>query len=311
MKKVFLILAFFIICCPIISAQYIHPPSGLKAEPEDPFYVKVKWDDNSNNEDGFYIERAMTLDSVDWEAVGVVTQNIRIFHDYWVTHGRKYYYRSFAYNSSGNSNYSNIDSTIAPGDTINLPARPTNLRVAKTTTTSITITWDDNANNENGFIIARRKPGDIIFEYIDSVGMDVLTYQDVGLTPDNVYFYKVCAYNGIGISDYSNIVSATTKESTGVTGHNLEVPDKFFIGNNYPNPFNPVTNIKFGIPSRTFVKIRVYNSQGKEIETLLSQYLSSGTYTISWNAERFSSGVYFYGIEADGFKELKKMILIK
>ncbi len=219
--------------------------------------------------------------------------------------------RVFAYNSSGVSNYSNIATIIAAGDTTNLPGRPSNLRVTNTTTTSISIRWDDNANNEFGFIIARRKQGEIMFDYIDTVQTDVLTYQDVGLTPDNVYFYKVCSYNGSGISDFSNTVSATTKESTGIIGNHLEVPKGFFIGNNYPNPFNPITNIKFGIPSPTLVKIRIYNSQGKEIETLISQYLSTGTYTVSWNAERFSSGMYFYGVEADGFNELKKMILIK
>jgi len=311
MKKVFLILTTILLTYQINHAQYIHAPSDLEAENEYPFYIKVKWDDNSSNENGFYVERATNLDSSDWEVIGGVPQNFRIFNDYWVTHGRRYHYRVFAYNNSGVSNYSNIASIIAAGDTTNLPGRPTNLRVTGTSTTSISIRWDDNATNEFGFIIARRHQSDIVFEYIDTVQTDVLTYQDVGLTPDNIYFYKVCSYNGAGISDFSNTVSAATKESTGIISNHLEVPSNFFIGNNYPNPFNPVTNIKFGVPSGTFVKIKIYDSQGKEVETLLNQYLSTGTYTISWNAIRFSSGMYFYGIEADGFNELKKMILIK
>lgn len=311
MKKVFLMLVFIFINYQITSAQFIYPPSGLEAENEGPFYVKVKWDDQSGNEDGFYVERATRLDTADWEVIGGVPQNVRIFNDYWVTHGKKYYYRAYAFNSMSVSDYSNIDYVITAGDTANLPARPTNLRVTGTSITSISVKWDDNANNESGFIIARKKEGQIFFEYIDTVQTDVLTYQDVGLTPDNLYSYKVCAYNEVGISDYSNTVSAVTKESTGIISNNLEFPDKFFVGNNYPNPFNPVTNIKFGIPQKSFVKITIYNSMGREIETLQNGFLSAGNYTISWNAERLSSGVYFYGIKADGFNELKKMILIK
>ncbi|MEO6694916.1 MAG: T9SS type A sorting domain-containing protein [Ignavibacteria bacterium] len=310
MKKVLTIFAIFCICNSLAYSQ-ITAPSNLRCETEHPFYVKVRWDDNSNNESGFFVERATNLDSADWEIAGRVSQNMRIFNDYWITYGQKYFYRSFAYNNSGFSGYSNIDSVIALGDTTNLPGKPTNLRVTNTTMTSISMIWDDNSNNEFGFIIARKKPGDIFFEYIDTVQTDVLTYQDVGLTPDNLYVYKVCSYNGTGISDYSNSVSAVTKESTRITRHNLEIANNFFIGNNYPNPFNPVTNIKFAIPSRSFVKITIYNSQGSQQEILLNNFLSSGTYTISWNAGTFSSGVYFYGIEADGFKELRKMILIK
>ena len=90
-----------------------------------------------------------------------------------------------------------------------------------------------------------------------------------------------------------------------------ELVSSYELSQNYPNPFNPVTNIKFGIPSPSFVRIRVFDSQGREVDKLLEQHMPTGTYNVSWSAERFSSGVYFYGIEAGGFSEMKKMILIK
>ena len=176
---------------------------------------------------------------------------------------------------------------------------------------SVTINWADNSGNELGFIIARKKPGDIAFEYIDTVQTDILTYQEVGLNADNVYFYKVCAFNDIGISDFSNTVTAMTKANTGISNQIFSQAGEYFLADNYPNPFNPSTTIKFGIPVNSFVSLKIYNSNGKEVETILNNRLSSGTYTFNWNAAGFSTGVYFYKLETNQFTNVKKMILVK
>lgn len=293
------------------GAQII-APSELEAEPEDSLYIKVKWNDNSLNEDGFYIERATTLqDTSAWEIIGETGQNVRIFFDYWSVRGIQYYYRVFAYAGPFHSDYSNIDSAILLGSPWVIPAAPTNLAVQNVTMNSITIHWNDHANNELGFVIARRAEGELFFNYIDTVGTDILTYQEVGLTPDHTYFYKVCAYNGFGISDYSNTVSARTDENS-ITVHNLSgIPGKYYLGNNYPNPFNPLTSIEFGIRVSGHAEIKVFNSLGKEIETLVSQNFAPGTYKINWNAGNLPSGVYFYSLAAANFIEFKKMILTK
>lgn len=86
--------------------------------------------------------------------------------------------------------------------------------------------------------------------------------------------------------------------------------------NNYPNPFNPATNIKFFIPDASEVKLKIYNSLGEEIVTLLSEYLERGEYTVSWNgtnrdATPVPSGVYFIRMEAENFRKTIKSILIK
>ncbi len=95
-----------------------------------------------------------------------------------------------------------------------------------------------------------------------------------------------------------------------------EIPSEFKLMQNFPNPFNPVTNIRFQIPKSTFVKLTVFDVNGKEIETLINQILNAGTYNYDWDANIYSSGVYFYRIETDpetssGFTESKKMVLIK
>lgn len=311
MKILLLLIASLFLSGQYSVSQTINAPSQLDAENENPFYIKVKWNDNSNNETGFYIERCTSLDSANWEVLGGVGQNIRIFNDYWLTLNKTYFYRAYAYNETGRSEYSNIDTIVAAGDTTNYPGAPSELRVTNITMTSITINWNDNSNNELGFIIARRRPGEVLFEYIDTVQTDVLTYQEVGLTPDNVYFYKVCSYNLTGTSDFTNTVSGTTKSSTILINNTSVLSEGYFLSNNFPNPFNPSTTIKFGIPARANVNIKIYNSAGMEIETLLNSDFYAGIYSIVWNASGFPSGSYFYKIETENFREVKKMILIK
>ena len=80
---------------------------------------------------------------------------------------------------------------------------------------------------------------------------------------------------------------------------------------NYPNPFNPSTSIQFKIPENSFVTLKVYNVLGKEVATLLNEEKNAGSYEVTFNATEFSSGIYFYKIEADNFVETKKMILMK
>jgi hypothetical protein len=83
------------------------------------------------------------------------------------------------------------------------------------------------------------------------------------------------------------------------------------LANNYPNPFNPSTKIKFTLPKAEKVKIAVYNTIGQKIETLLNQSMKAGFYEVEFNAVYLSSGVYFYRIEAGEFQYVKKMVLIK
>ncbi|NOS84091.1 MAG: T9SS type A sorting domain-containing protein [Ignavibacteria bacterium] len=80
---------------------------------------------------------------------------------------------------------------------------------------------------------------------------------------------------------------------------------------NYPNPFNPVTTIKFTIPAESNVKIKVYDLLGKEIKTLLNENLKSGTHNVNFDGSEIASGTYFYSIEAGEFRDIKKMVLIK
>lgn len=94
------------------------------------------------------------------------------------------------------------------------------------------------------------------------------------------------------------------------------IPEKFFVNPNYPNPFNPETKIKFGLPAGANVKISVYDLLGREVDILVNSKLEAGEYLANWNATNFASGIYIYKIEAkdvkgNNFVETRRMVLVK
>lgn len=80
---------------------------------------------------------------------------------------------------------------------------------------------------------------------------------------------------------------------------------------NYPNPFNPTTNIRYNIPKESFVTIKVFDVLGKEIATLINEYKHEGKYEIEFNAVSLTSGIYYYRLQSGDFVQTKKMILLK
>ncbi len=90
-----------------------------------------------------------------------------------------------------------------------------------------------------------------------------------------------------------------------------EIPKEYNLSQNYPNPFNPVTMIKFALPKASYVKLKVYDIIGREVANLVDEQKSAGTYLVDFNASSFTSGVYFYRLEANGYVEVKRMVVLK
>ncbi len=109
----------------------------------------------------------------------------------------------------------------------------------------------------------------------------------------------------------NDIVLKTATLSVGINNAVNSIPEKFALYQNYPNPFNPVTNIKFDLPKNTFVTLKVYDMLGKEAAVLINEEREAGLYNVSWNATEYPSGVYFYMIEAKGFSETRRMVILK
>jgi hypothetical protein len=137
-------------------------------------------------------------------------------------------------------------------------------------------------------------------------------YAKVKFTPttaNTVYNAQLTVNN----SD-SNLVIALNGvcgQINGITPISGEIPSVFSLKQNFPNPFNPVTNIEFAVPVSSNVKIAVYDITGREIAILVNSNMRPGIYRIDWNAADMPSGAYFYKLTTGNFTETRRMILVK
>lgn len=85
----------------------------------------------------------------------------------------------------------------------------------------------------------------------------------------------------------------------------------FALFQNTPNPFNPVTQIRYTLPQAGQVRLTVYNAIGQEVERLVDSRQEAGRYSVTWDARGWASGVYYYRLEAGTFRDIKRLVLLK
>lgn len=147
---------------------------------------------------------------------------------------------------------------------------------------------------------------------------------DTSFTPsvllmlDTVYYWRVRAGNSGGTTLFSAEWSFRTVLITSVTQVGSGIPDAFELAQNFPNPFNPSTTIRFGLPSESYVLLIVYDMVGNQIGTAFSGVRQAGTHQVSFDSANLSSGVYFYQLKAvpaggnlPSFQRTMKMVLMK
>ncbi|MCP4580119.1 MAG: T9SS type A sorting domain-containing protein [candidate division Zixibacteria bacterium] len=91
----------------------------------------------------------------------------------------------------------------------------------------------------------------------------------------------------------------------------VPIPDVFFLSDNFPNPFNPTTLMKYGLPEDAHVVFEVYDILGRKVETLVNEQQQAGYHQIYWNGDKVASGMYFFRMQAGDFNETKKMVMLK
>ncbi|MDD5680361.1 MAG: FG-GAP-like repeat-containing protein, partial [Candidatus Omnitrophica bacterium] len=188
-----------------VAVKIGNPPVNLTGNIVYPYKIALTWQDNCQGEDGFIIERGEESGGP-FTQVGTSSYNNPRYIDTGVIEGRTYYYRVCAYNSAGNSGYSNI-AMITPG--MILITAPENLRISSSGGISaLYIAWTDCSNNEDGFIVERSESPDSGFAQIAVVSSANVTYADYRVAIGITYYYRVCAYNDVGNSAYSNVLEA-------------------------------------------------------------------------------------------------------
>jgi len=106
-------------------------------------------------------------------------------------------------------------------------------------------------------------------------------------------------------------IQELTNPPSSISQISTEVPDKFSLSQNFPNPFNPSTKISFDINTASNVQLVIFNSLGKEVKTLVNENLKAGKYEVNFNASDLSSGAYYYRLTADNKSISKTMFLVK
>ncbi|MDI6850160.1 MAG: SBBP repeat-containing protein [Candidatus Saccharicenans sp.] len=215
---------------PVLVGPYLNPGGGVGQLAEDAFVTRIyalvppvapanlrlvavgvnsaglAWDDKSDNEDGFKIERK-TGAAGTWSQIATVGANVTSFQNTGLAEATDYYYRVRAYNSAGDSEYSNELNVLT------LPAAPTNLTATAVHERRINLSWTDNSGGESGFRL-ERKVGSGNWTTLTNVAANVTSYPDTGVVESTTYTYRVFAFNAGGDSAASNETTVTTPELT-------------------------------------------------------------------------------------------------
>jgi hypothetical protein len=130
---------------------------------------------------------------------------------------------------------------------------------------------------------------------------------------NQTYWWRVSARNAAGWGSFS----AVRKFRIVITSVHArdEVPSEFRLSQNYPNPFNPATEIRFALPKANHVVVKIFNTLGEEIRTLVDAPYESGYHSVRWdgkdkNGNPVASGIYLYHLQAGIFSQVKKMSLL-
>jgi len=211
MKKVIITCLFFIFVFSVDSYGAAKPkkPTDLIASV---MYnqVNLLWTDNSPDEDGFVLERKSGVER--YEEIAKISKDTEFYLDMELKDRMTYYYHIKAYNSVGDSEYSNevfATTETAPSNPT-APAAPSDLVARVISETEVELRWKNNAANLQGCKIERKTPGNS-YDPVGEVIGDGTFFSDKKVSPKSIYYYRVFSFNSKGQSDYSNEILVQTK----------------------------------------------------------------------------------------------------
>lgn len=193
------------------------------------------------------------------------------------------------------------------------------VNLADSSLTTITNTGHNNCDGiyldkyDNVYISSWSPAPAKILRYDINFTLPVTIVINSGLSnPADIYINKNGDTLGVPNSGNNTVTFHNIGNIAGVQQINSNIPEKFALHQNYPNPFNPNTKITFDITeSSANVKLAVYNTLGQMTAILVNEALTAGSYEVSFDAGKLSSGVYYYRLETGSYTEMKKMVLVK
>ena len=187
------------------------------------------------------------------------------------------------------------------------PESPSGMKISQLNGNSIKVQWH-NRDTENDSIVIQRRIGNGSFSDYSVVAPSDSQFIDIATTPGNSYYYrlKIIMKDSVEVQSYPVMINDI---ATSVKTSNL--PFQFYLYNNYPNPFNPSTEISFSLQESEKVTLKVYNVLGQEVALLVNQEMTAGQHSVKFDGNGLSSGVYIYKLNAGSFSSIKKMVLLK
>ncbi len=129
--------------------------------------------------------------------------------------------------------------------------------------------------------------------------------------PHITYIYDPYISPDPGPDELQSVMYLGPEHLVGINQSPDKLPSGYSLSQNFPNPFNAVTTIRYNLPERLYVTLEIYNILGQKVESLLSDEQPAGYHTIEWQADDFSSGLYFYKIKAGEFIQTRSCLLLK
>ncbi len=288
-----------------------HPPQNLICSVTTDEIVKLEWENINTWETYTVIERRINDSLHTFEVIDILENSDTIFYDQQFDEKQQYQYRVKFINQHGASGYSNLVEITSPVfNPINAPINVTGLQLPNK---NVEIKWEDMSSNESGFQIDFFDPATGWVNLKETEMNDTVYVQNlVFLT--GLVTYRIYAFNPHGTSDH---IEFTVDILTNIN-EDEELPKNFALFNNYPNPFNPTTKIKFVIPAvetghapSLQTELKVFDLLGREVATLINKTMHAGNYEVEFNGSNLPSGIYICNLQSGSYSESIKMVLLK
>ncbi|MCU0453925.1 MAG: Ig-like domain-containing protein [Bacteroidetes bacterium] len=225
-------------------------------------------------------------------------------------HAHMYYWRVRGVNASGDGAWSDVWSfeTIMGTPGVTVLAYPANGAIG--TSLMPLLQWHRALAAQAYDIQVSDDPG-FSSPIVNATMIPDTSYPIGPLQPLRLYYWRVRAMNVAETSAYSEVWQFTTTTTDAVVGDRGIVPDRFGLEPNYPNPFNPSTQITFLLKESSPVTLTIYTIAGAEVERIIDADLPAGTYETWWNAAHMPSGTYLCRMTAGRFTAVQRLVLIK